>query len=122
MPNSKSSSRKQTNRKPTNQTAVKRYEREVYESRGNVFKDMGKSDEVSANLLMRSKLMIEIEETIKSKGLTQAQAAKIIGVAQPRVAELFSSRIDLFTLDTLVKYLNKLGKEVTITVVDGEVA
>ena len=66
--------------------------------------------------------MIEIEETIKSKGLTQAQAAKITGVAQPRIAELFSSRIDLFTLDTLVKYLNKLGKEVTITVVDGEVA
>jgi len=121
MPNSKSSSKKQTNQKRTNR-AVKQYEREVYESNGNVFKDMGKRDDVSVNLLMRSKLMIEIEEAVKSNGLTQAQAAKIIGVAQPRIAELFASRIDLFTLDTLVKYLNKLGKKVTITVADGEVA
>jgi predicted XRE-type DNA-binding protein len=93
-----------------------------YESCGNVFKDMGKSDEEATNLLMRSKLMMEIEQTIKARSWTQVHAAKVIGVAQPRIAELFASRIDLFTVDTLIKYVNKLGKEVTLTVKNSEVA
>lgn len=100
----------------------KRYKREVYKSSGNIFKDMGKSDEEATNLLMRSMLMIEIEEAIRDRAWTQTQAAKFLGVAQPRIAELFASRIDLFTLDTLIKYLNKLGKQVTLTVQDGKVA
>jgi predicted XRE-type DNA-binding protein len=66
--------------------------------------------------------MIEIEKNIKDKGWTQAKAAETIGVAQPRIAELFAGRIDLFTLDTLIKYLNKLGREVTIAVQKRHVA
>jgi predicted XRE-type DNA-binding protein len=101
--------------------ASKSYPREHYESSGNVFKDMGKGDEQAKNLLMRSTLMIAIEEIITERGWTQAEAAKVIGVARPRIAELCASRIDLFTLDTLVKYLNKLGKEVTLSVRDSEI-
>jgi len=114
MLNSKSVVKK---RKIGNKTVGKKiHKREVYESCGNVFKDMGKSDDEANNLLMRSRLMIEIEQTIKDRNWTQSRAAKVIGVAQPRVAELVSGRIDLFTLDTLIKYLNKLGKEITLTV------
>jgi predicted XRE-type DNA-binding protein len=95
---------------------------EFYECSDNVFKDMGIPDEEATYLVMRSDLMIEIEKTIKSRGWTQAHAAKIIGVAQPRIAELFSSRIDLFSIDTLIKYLYKLGREVTINVKDSLLA
>jgi predicted XRE-type DNA-binding protein len=66
--------------------------------------------------------MISIEKIIDDRGWTQAEAAKVIGVARPRIAELFASRIDLFGLDTLVKYLNKLGKQVEITIRDRDVA
>ena len=110
---------KNTTKKPKNRNhgvTKKVHKREVYESCGNVFKDMGKSDDEANNLLMRSRLMVEIEQSIKGRGWTQAKAAKVIGVAQPRIAELFADRIDLFTIDTLIKYLNKLGKEVTLTI------
>jgi predicted XRE-type DNA-binding protein len=98
------------------------YPGEHFESSGNAFKDMGKSDDEADNVLMRSTLMIAIEEIISEHGWTQAEAAKVIGVARPRIAELCGSRIDLFTIDTLVKYLNKLGKKVTLTIADRDVA
>ncbi|MBI4534568.1 MAG: XRE family transcriptional regulator [Candidatus Melainabacteria bacterium] len=98
------------------------YQREHYVSSGNVFTDMGKSEEEANNLFMRSTLMIAIEEIIAERGWTQAEAATVIGVARPRIAELCGSRIDLFTLDTLIKYLNKLGKQVTLIIKDSEVA
>lgn len=100
----------------------KNYTHEHYESSDNVFRDMGKSDAEANNLFMRSMLMMAIEEIVAERGWTQAEAAKEIGVARPRIAELQASRIDLFTLDTLVKYLNKLGKHVTLSIRDSEVA
>jgi predicted XRE-type DNA-binding protein len=120
MVKSKTSARKQTSRSPR-RTSTKLDEEKViefYESCGNVFKDMGIPDEEATYLLIRSDLMIEIEKIIRARGWTQAHAAKVIGVAQPRIAELFSSRIDLFSIDTLIKYLYKLGREVTIDVKD----
>jgi predicted XRE-type DNA-binding protein len=117
MPTSKSTAK----RKPVKKKATYNHRREHYESSGNVFKDLGKSDVEANNLFMRSKLMIAIKKIIKANGWTQAQAAKEIGVARPRIAELCSGRIDLFTLDTLIKYLNKLGKQVTLTIKDCEV-
>jgi predicted XRE-type DNA-binding protein len=100
----------------------KRHSVKAFESSGNVFKDMGKGDDEANNLLLRSDLMIAIERIIKDQGWTQARAAKLMGLAQPRIAELCSGRIDLFTIDTLIKYLNKLGKEVTINIHNSKVA
>lgn len=120
MLSSKSAVKKQKNRNHI--VAKKARKQKVYESCGNIFKDIGKGDDEANNLLMRSKLMVEIEQNIKGRGWTQAKAAKAIGVAQPRVAELFAGRIDLFTLDTLIKYLNKLDREVTLSVHKRDVA
>lgn len=94
----------------------------VYESSGNVFKDMGKCDEEAGNLIIRSILMLEIEQAIGAMGCTKVHAAKVLGVSAPRINELVSGRIDLFTIDTLIKHLNKLGKQVTVTVKDRAVA
>jgi predicted XRE-type DNA-binding protein len=66
--------------------------------------------------------MIEIEKIIKANHWTQAQAADILGVTQPGISEIISDRVDLFAIDTLVKYLSLLGKEVSITVKDKKVA
>jgi predicted XRE-type DNA-binding protein len=94
----------------------------MHESTGNVFKDIGFSDSEADSLLIRSLLMIEIEKAIKSHNWTQAQAAKILGVTQPRISEILSDRVDLFAIDTLIKYLSILGKKVSVKVKDKDVA
>jgi predicted XRE-type DNA-binding protein len=117
MPNSKNIADKRQNKK----VLARGHQFEQFQSSGSVFKDMGKDDAEANSLLMRSKLMIAIEETIQGRGWTQSEAAKVIGVARPRIAELCAGRIDLFSVDTLIKYLNKLGKQVTLVIKDNEV-
>lgn len=94
----------------------------MYKSSGNVFKDIGFDDEESCNLLVRSRLMIEIERIIKASGWTQIEAAEVLGVVQPRISELLSGRIDRFSVDMLLKFLSRLGKKVTFKIVDNNVA
>lgn len=80
----------------------------------NIFKDLGHADEDAANLLLRSDLMIEIAGIIQKRGLSQAEAAKLLKVTQPRVSELMTGRIGKFKVDILVKYLNRLGIKVNL--------
>lgn len=83
---------------------------------GNVFRDLGFNAEEAANLQLRSDLMIELRKRLDSDGTTQAQAARLFGVAQPRVSDLYRGKIDRFSVDTLVKWLGKLGADVRFTV------
>ena len=85
---------------------------------GNVFRDLGFSEADSANLMLRSRLIIAIRQTIEENKWTQAQAAKALRVPQPRVSELMNGRISRFTIDKLVKHLTVLGKRVSVTIED----
>ena len=78
-------------------------------SSGNVFRDLGFGPEEAQHLLVRSKLMIEIEKIVKARGLTQAAAAKAMGVSQPRVSDLMRGKVELFSADTLIDMLARLG-------------
>ncbi len=78
-------------------------------SSGNVFRDLGFSPEEAEHLEVRASLMIQIEKAIKARGLKQAEAAKIMRVSQPRVSDLLRGRIDLFSTDTLIDMLARLG-------------
>lgn len=49
---------------------------------------------------------------IEKNGLTQAQAARLLGVTQPRISDLMRGKIDLFSLDTLVNMLAAAGMKV----------
>lgn len=55
----------------------------------------------AALLLKRSNLMNSIVDKIKSSGMTQAEAAEVMGVTQPRVSNLLTGRISKFSLDML---------------------
>jgi len=81
---------------------------------GNVFRDVGFPADDAAHLLVRSDLMIAIRRVLKSRKLTQARAAEILGVTQPRVSDLVRGRIDLFSIDALVDFLARLGVGVTV--------
>ncbi len=89
-------------------------EERIHRSSGNVFADSGFPPEEAAHLLVRSDLMIQIEDLLKERGLTQAKAAKLLGVSQPRVSDLVRGRVELFSIDTLVDMLARLGVSVTI--------
>ena len=74
----------------------------VTRSTGNVFRDLGFSVEEAEHLRIRSDLLIELQKTIGKRRLKQAEAARLLGVTQPRVSDLMRGRIDLFSTDTLI--------------------
>ena len=81
----------------------------VTRSSGNVFRDVGFRAEEAEHLLVRSDLMIRLQKVITSRRLKQKEAAKILGVTQPRVSELLRGRIDLFSSDALIDMLARFG-------------
>jgi predicted XRE-type DNA-binding protein len=72
------------------------------------------------NMKLRSTLMIALEKQIKTKGWTQAEAARRLGVTQPRISDLLRGKINLFALDTLVNMVSAAGLHVEMQV--GEAA
>lgn len=86
----------------------------IQRSSGNVFTDLGFPRDEAAHLLIRSDLMIQLSGLIEERGLTQKEAAKALGVTQPRISDLVRGRIELFSIDTLVDMLSRLGIAVTL--------
>ena len=68
------------------------------------------------NMKLRSALMDAIEEAIKAKGWTQAEAAKELGVTQPRISALKRGKIGMVSLDSLINMLTALGLKVDIRI------
>lgn len=83
---------------------------------GNVFVDLGFSPEESANLQLRSDLIVQLRKRLATLGDTQADWASILGVSQPRVSDLVRGKIERFSVDTLINFLGKTGAEVRLTV------
>lgn len=88
----------------------------AHRSSGNVFRDLGFAPEEAKNLRIRSELMIQLRKLIGRRRLTQAAAAELFGVTQPRVSNLVRGRIDLFSIDMLVKMLAHADVEVRLVV------
>ena len=65
---------------------------------------------------MRADLLIEVQKIITLRRLTQAEAAKVLRVTQPRVSDLLRGRIDLFSTDALIDMLARLGVGVRLIV------
>jgi predicted XRE-type DNA-binding protein len=86
----------------------------VTRSGGNVFRDLGFPAQEAEHLLVRSDLMIRIEKEIRARDLTQAEAARRLGVSQPRVSDLMRGRLDLFSTDALIDMLGRLGLRVRV--------
>jgi predicted XRE-type DNA-binding protein len=84
----------------------------VTPSSGNVFRDLRFSADEAAHLLIRADLLIQLQKAIASRGLTQAKAATILRVTQPRVSDVLRGRIDLFSTDSIIDMLARLGVHV----------
>ncbi len=96
----------------------KRSEIPVEESSGNVFADLGLSD--PEERLAKADLAIAISREIQSRGLTQVQAAELLGVAQPDVSNLMRGRLSGYSIERLTRLLNTLGQDVEIRIRPGQ--
>jgi predicted XRE-type DNA-binding protein len=88
----------------------------IRRSSGNVFRDLDFDPEEAENLKLRSDLMIALSKMIKARRLTQAKAAALFRVTQPRVSDLIRGKIDRFSVDTLVAMLGHAGARVELVV------
>jgi len=83
---------------------------------GNVFRDLGFGKAEAESLKLRTELMMRIDEAFRRSGMTQAQAARALGLTQPRLNALLKGNIGLFSLDALVDIAGRAGLDVRIIV------
>ena len=83
---------------------------------GNVFADLGyaRPEEAAA----KAELAHKIAKIIERRKLTQAEAANVLEVDQPKVSALKRGKLSGFSLDRLVRFLILLGSDVEIVVKD----
>ena len=88
----------------------------IESSSGNVFSDLAlpAADED----LARAKLAQRIAQIIASRRLTQSRAAAILEIDQPKVSALVRGKLEGFSTDRLLRFLNALGQDVQIVVRD----
>ncbi len=83
-------------------------------SSGNVFSDLGIPH--PERELLKARLALEIYRIIRTRGLTQAEAGKILGIKQPHVSALMRNRSGSFSAERLMDFLTALGRDVEISV------
>jgi predicted XRE-type DNA-binding protein len=83
-------------------------------SSGNVFEDLELPN--SDELMAKAELTAQISSIIQHRHLTQAAAAEVLGISQPRVSDLLRGRLDKFSLVMLLQFLVKLDRDVEIVV------
>ncbi len=91
-------------------------ELKITKGSANVFEDLGFAVQESQNLLLRSQTMIALVQWFNACGLTQAAAAKVLGVTQPRLNQLLKGKIEIFSLDALVNMATSAGMRVGLSI------
>ncbi|CAA6604025.1 putative conserved small protein [Rhodospirillaceae bacterium LM-1] len=84
------------------------------ESSGNVFADIGLSNPEEA--MTKAQLAMQIIDIINRRKLSQAEAAALLGIDQPKISSLIHGRLRGFSVERLFRFLNALGREVEIVV------
>jgi len=88
----------------------------VTKGSGNLFRDLGFSEERSAELILKSSLLQALQETIRGRGWKQVEAAARLGIDQAKVSKLLAGQMAGFSVERLVHYLSLLGQDVEVTV------
>jgi predicted XRE-type DNA-binding protein len=86
----------------------------VLEGSGNAFADLGLPN--AEQELMKAQLTLQIYRIIKKRGITQTEAARVLGIKQPQVSLLMRNRAGTFSIARLLDFLTALGQDVEITV------
>jgi predicted XRE-type DNA-binding protein len=86
----------------------------IVPSSGNVFRALELPEPDMA--LTKAELVRQIRTVITERKLTQARAAQLLGLDQPKVSALVRGRVAGYSLERLFKFLNRLGRHVEITI------
>ena len=88
--------------------------RNYEESSGNVFADLGLRNPKQE--LLKAKLTLEIYRLLTKRGLTQQQAAKLLGTTQAQVSALMRCKPVSVSVGRLMEFLTVLGRDIEVTV------
>ncbi len=88
----------------------------VIKGSGNVFRDLGFSDEKSAELNLKSSLLQTLQETIKGQDGKQVETAEKLGIDQAKVSKLLAGHMAGFSIERLVHFLSLLGQDIEVKV------
>ena len=87
---------------------------EIIRGTGNVFADLGLPD--AAERQTKTRLALALNRIIAAQGLKQVEAARLLGVPQPKVSALVNYRLDGFSVEKLMAFIVALGRDVEIVV------
>ena len=86
----------------------------IEEGSGNVFTDLGFGEEEAKEELLKAELGAEIFRILKHRRLTQTKAARIMGVKQPEISRLKRGKFSYYSVERLMRFLERLNCEVSI--------
>ena len=92
----------------------------VEEGSGNIFKDLGFSDEVAEKELLKAQLGTEIVRILKERKLTQIEAAKLLGVKHAEISRLKAAKLSDYSVERLMRLLNRLNRDIEIRIIPSE--
>jgi predicted XRE-type DNA-binding protein len=88
--------------------------KKITKSSDNIFVDLGFDPAEAAVLQMRANLMTDLRLYIEKQKITQAAAAKRLGIAQSRVSDLVRGKWDKFNLEMLITLEVRLGRTIRV--------
>src|SRR3989442_11571381 len=89
---------------------------EIHEGSRNAYHDLGFPD--AEEMLVKAQLVSKISEIIRGKGLTQMEAAKMVGLPQPKLSGILRGQFRGVSERKLIDCLTSLGRDVDIVVKD----
>jgi predicted XRE-type DNA-binding protein len=98
--------------RPMNENEAMKKNLPVKRGSGNIFADIGLPD--AEKHLVKAQIVVAIGNLIRNQDLTQAAAARKMGLKQPDVSKLLDGRLEGFSLERLIGFLLALGNDVTI--------
>jgi predicted XRE-type DNA-binding protein len=88
---------------------MKKNDTRIIEGSGNVFIDLGFDPAEAEVMRLRAEVMIRTAQQLKAQGWTQAEAARQLGITQPRVSRLIKGKVEDFSLDMLLTLAARAG-------------
>jgi len=92
----------------------------IEKSSGNIFFDLGFGEEEAKEELLKAQLGAEIFRILEHRKLTQTKAAEILGVKQPEISRLKSGKFSYYSVERLMRFLERLNCEVSIHIAHPE--
>jgi len=87
---------------------------DITEGTGNVFADLGLPD--AAERQTKTRLAMAVNALLKERRLKQTDTATILGIPQSKVSSLANYRLDHFSVEKLISFLNALEQDVEIVI------